>query len=264
MPTTAAIINSQTELFNAGMVSVIRKLSNYLNSGIKLTTEAGLIVPTVDNFENIAIVSGELLEQLEKSGYYNLIREFSQNNTDFTAQQIKEMGKRFQGADTYLGAIEGTTLSGLQNMQYEGMAVLGQSRIGAISQVLYDSVLAGTSNAVLTGNLKSQLGNLSRYSETYLRTAKREYSQQTEFEIAKAAGIDRDETIWEYIGAPLQDNSHAECVWALLDKPHAPFFTTAEMEEFQAGGGYDHMEPRWNCQHIFGITDLTIEEYENV
>ena len=264
MPSTIQIIDSQVARFNTQMTRVIRNMSTFLNSSIKLTTEAGLIIPVAENFDNVAIVAGELIDQLTESGYFKLINEFSQNNSDFSVQQIKEMGKRFKGASTYFGAIEGTTLDGLKNMQYSGMASLGQNSMASISTALYDSVLSGTSNNQLVQRLTKELGKLSQHAETYVRTAKREYSQQTEFEIARAAGIDKGDTIWEYIGAPLQDNSHKECIWAITEKIHAPFFTTAEMEEFQAGGGLDHTEPRWNCQHIFGITDMTVEEYEEV
>ena len=264
MPTTIQMIDSQVTRFNTQMERVIKKMSNFLNSSIKMTTESGLIVPVAENFDNVSVVAGELIQALEDAGYYDLINKFSQNNSDFTAQQIKEMGKRFKGASTYYGAIEKTSLNGLKNMQYEGMASLGQNTLNSISTALYDSVLAGTSNAQLTSKLGKELGKLGRYAETYVRTAKREYSQQTEYEILRAADIDRGETIWEYIGAPLQDNSHAECIWAITEKIHAPFFTTAEMEEFNAGGGLDHTEPRWNCQHIFGITDMTVAEYEEI
>ena len=262
MPTTAAIIKSQVVDFNSQMAKIISDLNKYINYGKNFTIEAGWIMPIEANFESAIMISNGLMDALADSGYYDLIKKFSTNNKDFSTQQIKEMAKRFKGAETYYGAIEKTTLTSLQTMQYNGMAQLGQEYVGKIGQVLYSSVITGTTDKQLLMGLETQLGNLSRYSETYLRTAKREYSQQTEFEIAKAAGIDRGETIWEYIGAPLQANSHPECEYALIDKPHAPFFTTAEMEEFQAGGGYDHTEPRWNCQHIFGITDMTLAEYE--
>jgi len=256
------IIDTQIVDFNSQMTAVIKRLSDFLNKNIKFTMDRGFIMPIEANFKNIAMVSGELITELEKAGYYDLIKEFSKNNKDFTAAQIKEMGKRFADAKTYYGALENTVFKGLQNMQYQGMAMLGSNRVGAITEALYNSVIAGTSNAQLIVSLEKQLDIFGRYAETYIRTAKREYSQQTEFEIAREAGI--TDIIWEYIGAPLQDNSHPECVWALTEKEHAPYFTTAEMEEFQAGGGLDHTEPRWNCQHIFGITDMSFEEYEKI
>jgi hypothetical protein len=200
-----------------------------------------------------------VVDQLEKAGYYDLAKQFTRNNKDFTTVQIKEMATRFKDAASYYGALEKTVFKGLQNMQYNGMTVLGSTRVNAITEALYNSVIAGTSNAQLQVVLEKQLDMFGQYAETYIRTAKREYSQQTEFEIARDAGI--EDVIWEYIGAPLQDNSHEECIWALTEKEHAPYFTTAEMEEFQAGGGLEHTEPRWNCQHIFGITDMTMEEY---
>ena len=264
MPTTTAIIKSQVLDFNKQMTKVVRDLNKYINYGKDFTMEAGWIMPVEANFETVIQIANGLAGALEDAGYYDLIKEFSKNNADFSVQQIKEMAKRFKSVEPYYGAIEKTTLKSLQKMQYNGMAQLGQEYVSKIGQSLYSSVIAGTTNKQLILNLDKQLGNMSRYSETYLRTAKREYSQQTELAIVDEAGIDRGEVVWEYIGASLQDNSHPECEWALLDKPHAPFFTTAEMEEFQSGGGYDHTEPRWNCQHIFGITDMTMKEYEGI
>lgn len=253
-------INDQMATFSGQMAAVIKSLNRRLNSSLKFTTEAGKILPIDQNFERVAIIASELAEALEESGYYDLIKQFTENNDDFTILQIKEMGKRFKDAETYYGKISGTTLSSLKTMQYNGMADLGLSRLSAIKQTVFQSVLAGTSDEILRNNLANNLDQLGRYADTYLRTAKREYSQQMENLIATEAGL--TEIIWEYIGAPLQDNSHPECIWALEDKPHAPFFTQEEKDEFEAGGGYNHTEPRWNCQHIFGITDMTFEEYE--
>ena len=254
------IIKAQIIDFEKQMTVVINNLRQFINYSAKFTMESGFILPVEENFESIIQMSSQLITELKKAGYYDLIRKFSKNNKEFTAVQIQEMAKRFSGAITYYGAIEKTVLSGLQNMQYQGMVVLGQSAVNNIASSLYNSVLTGSTNQQLIIQLEKNLDTMSRHAETYLRTAKREYSQQTEFEIAREAGI--TDIIWEYIGAPLQDNSHPECIWALTEKIHCPFFTTAEMEEFQAGGGHDHTEPRWNCQHIFGITDMTFGEYK--
>lgn len=253
-------INDQMSSFSGQMAAVIKSFNRKLNASLKFTTEAGVILPIEQNFEQVTIMASELITALQESGYYDLAKKFVENNDDFTRLQIKDMAKRFKKAEIYYGKISGTTLNSLKTMQYNGMADLGTSRLSAIKQTVYQSVLAGTSNDVLLNNLTKHLDQLSQYAETYMRTAKREYSQQTENLIAKEAGL--TDIIWEYIGAPLQDNSHEECIWALEDKPHAPFFTTEEKDEFEAGGGYDHTEPRWNCQHIFGITDMTYEEYE--
>lgn len=254
------VINDQVLTFETNLASIIRAFSSKLNASFKFTTVKDVIVPIEENFEQVAIIAGELAESLTNAGYYDLVKEFTSNNDDFTVQQIKDMSKRFKKAKTYYGAIEPTTLSSLKSMQYNGMADLGVTRLNTIKSALFQSVLAGTSRETLIANMEKQMQILEREATTYLRTAKREYSQQVENQIAKEAGL--TEIIWEYVGAPLQDNSHPECRCALEEKEHAPYFTQEEKDEFEAGGGEcAHDEPRWNCQHIFGITDLTYEEY---
>ena len=264
MPTSNEIIKAQSAMFDRQMKSVLDNLRQFVNYNATFTMESGFILPSQENYETIILVVDQLLDQLKEDGYYDLVQKFTTNNKEFTDVQIKDMAKRFGAATTYYGAVEKTTLKGLKEMQYNGMVQLGQSRVNAIGQALYNNVIAGSTEKQLLVELDRNLGNMSKYAETYIRTAKREYSQQTEYSIADEAGIAKDEIIWEYIGAPLQDNSHPECVWALIEKEHAPFFTNDERIEFESGGGYEHSEPRWNCQHIFGITDMTYEEYLEV
>ena len=146
-------------------------------------------------------------------------------------------------------------------MTYEGMQNLGEQTLPAIHNAITQSVINGSTITQMTNQISGKLGKFEQYAKTYIVTAKREFIQKTENYVAEKInfGSEKDD-IWEYIGAPLQDNSHPECVWALEQKENAPYFTNAEKEEFESGGGYPHTEPRWNCQHNFMITDMTYAE----
>ena len=122
---------------------------------------------------------------------------------------------------------------------------------------LIQSIVIGLPQSDLMTQLEKYTDlNFKNKISTLYSTLENTYQQKTEDILASQIEFDG---IWEYIGAPLQANSHKECVWALTEKPNAPYFTTKEKEEFEAGTYPPHLEGRssirYNCQHYFIMTD---------
>ena len=129
------------------------------------------------------------------------------------------------------GGFSKTTFDSINSLQKLEFNSVGQDGMSEILKVLNGQVAVGASRTQAIKTLKKTLNrNIVRYSETYVETAKNMFNQEVNNKIAKDVGFDG---IWEYIGAPLQANSHLECIWALTKKPKAPYFTTAEKIKFE-------------------------------
>ena len=257
--TPQELLEQQIVLFEKNMQSVIKKLNRDIAKMVsKLETVNGSLLIT-ENVSNAVLIKKEIAEALKNSGYFDLAKEAVKKNKELMDLQIldisKRMGERF-------GKVDANTLRSLFKMDYVGMQNLADTAVPAISNVIMQNVMIGGQYSTMVEQLSGQLGKFESYANTYLKTAKSQFIQKTEDYVADDIkfGSDKDD-IWQYFGAPLQDNSHKECIWALRKKEHRPYFTDRERRTFEAGGGLPHGEPRWNCQHSFLMTNKTHEDY---
>ena len=258
--TPLELLKQQNELFEKNMLKVINEFNKSLVAMVsKLDSVNGKLLIT-DNVKNAVLIKKQIGEALKDAGYFDLIKNTVEANEKILDLQMIDIGKRI---GSKFGSIDQTTIRALFKMDFTGMQNLADTAMPAISNAIMQSVMVGAPVKKMMEAVEGQLGKFEGYAKTYLKTAKSQFIQNTEDIIANDIGFGEDkDDIWEYFGAPLQDNSHEECIWALERKPHTPYFTDTERQEFEAGGGYSHSEPRWNCQHNFLMTNLTFKEYK--
>lgn len=211
---------------------------------MKMDSKGGKIV---ESQAEILLRSKEIKDALKEAGYYNLTNEFLKKNEKIINERKKELEKY-----TRIGSIDKNAIKDLTKTHLIGMEEIGRHTAESIRNAILQGTLAGTNKTKLIETIRSEIGKMSRYAETYYNTAKTQYRQTAEDILAEEIGFgQRKNEMWEYVGAPLQKNSHPECIWALSQRKN-PYFTTKEKEDFEAGvGAFPHPIPRWNCQHYF-------------
>ena len=253
------LIEEQTKDFTEQMELVIAKLEKQIDDIIlKLRMRDGFLLVDQKNYRKVIEISGDLAKALEDSGYYELAERTLKANNKILAKQHEAL-KDLLGRER-LGQIDKTTIQALNAMKFDGMTNLADDTLNAIKNALYDGVNLGLPMSKIREQLGKQLGKLSQYTETYIRTAKREFSQKVENITAQKIGFGKDkDDIWEYSPAILQKNSHAECIWAVKKQ----YFTDEEKQDFEAGilpTGMNRSAVRYNCVHRFQITNKTYKE----
>ena len=250
------LIESQSADFEREMAKVIKRLEKSIDEIIMLLRmRDGQMIVSAANINKAMSLSGQLEKALRESGYYELAeRSLKANNKIMTAQHegLKELLGRER-----LGQIDTTTLQALQKMKFTGMSGLGDNALIGIREAIFNSVNLGLPVGILRDEITKKLGGWGEYANTYIRTAKREFSQQVENNAAELIGFGEEkDDIWEYLPSILQANSHKECIFAV----NKQYFTNEEKIQFESGGLYSHSEPRWNCVHSFRISNVTYEE----
>lgn len=250
------LIEKQSLDFEREMAKVIRRLERNIQDIIDtLRMRDGQMIVSAENINRAMALSKQLEKALRESGYYELAeRSLKANNKIMTAQH--EELKALLGRER-LGQIDTSTLQALQKLKFTGMTNLGDNALIGIREAIFNSVNLGLPIGTLRDEITKKLGGWEKYADTYIRTAKREFSQQVENNAAELIkfGTEKDD-IWEYVPNILQANSHKECIFAV----NKQYFTNDEKMQFESGGLYSHSEPRWRCVHRFVITNKTFEE----
>lgn len=256
-----AVAETQLKAFERNMKEVTRILSTQISEMVSgnLKLMKGKFEISPDNMNNVLEIANDLINTLQGSGYNDLISESLLQQRRMITERLKEFRSGYIGER--LGEFNTETLDSLLQMQNSELLDIGADAINKVKSILIQQVTIGGSLKEFSALLAKTLDDrLSGYAETYLRTAKGQYQQMIEDQIAEQIGFDG---IWEYTPSDLMDNSHEECIWALEQKAHSPYFTAEEKDAFQAGTAYagQPSPPRWNCRHRFDMTDLTMEEY---
>ena len=251
-------LEKQVEIFEEELKrmqsGILRDLENYVNSTFK--TKNGKYI--LDEGTDLTVdMTAKLQEVLAENGYYETVNEqLFDFNQEILANRLGEFPRIAPDFAT-------EQLDALLRANFETLSGVSANTGNNLKRLLINSLVQNESVSQLAQKFSDELEkNLINHSATLMRTSRRMYYQEIENVIAES--ID-DEIIWVYAGAPLQGNSHQECIWALTAKPHTPYFTQAEKEEFEAGtlpAGLDRSAVRYNCQHYFQITSLTRKEYE--
>ena len=250
------VMEEQIIQFEKDMAKVIRRFELQVQKIIDgLQIIDGKMATTASALNDALNVSKDLEKALRDSGYYELAEKALKQNTKLMNLRHDELKVLLDRAR--LGGVDKSTLNALLRMNFDGMTGLAETSLIRIREAVYNSVNLGLPVNVLRNELMNDTGILRHHADTYIRTTKREFAQRVEDDVAEQIGFGEDkDDIWQYSPSITQVNSHKECIWAVGKK----YFTNAEKEEFNAGGGYGHKEPRWNCVHRFVITNLTYEE----
>ena len=253
--TTAEKLNKE---FEKDLNKVLKKYTESVEDSLdKLKTDEGIIL-TLEN-DNVAKYSKVFEKALEDSGYYSLSERALKANNILYTEAVKRAGdvlgrQRFKGVNK-------DSINRILKVDFDGLSNLGETNIIAVQNKLLQAVQVGKKKAELIKELRKEIDKFQNHAETYIRTSRRNYIQLTEDEIAGSVGFGEEkDDIWEYVGAPLQENSHKECKWVF--NVHGALFTNEEKELFEGGGLFEHSEPRWNCQHNFLISANDYEDYE--
>ena len=253
--------------FETNIKAIIAYISQQLGTALQdLTLIDGIVARSND--ASYATILGELTRSLESSNLGTLISEDIKQQVNLIYTQIDDIAK-ILGKDR-LGQIDISTLQGLADLQRGRMLRVQNVLINNLDNLVYHSIVGGAPITELVQAAQMEVEKFKNEMLTQIRTAKREFIQNVEDNIAEQIdfGIDEND-IWEYTGAYIQDNSHDECIFALGQDPFntgippkygAPYFTNEEKIQFEAGGLFPHKEPRWNCQHYFAISNVTYAE----
>jgi len=245
-------IDTQINEFNVELDSVIDDIlfetEDYLS---RFVIEEGSIIPH-KNYSKLTNFKSFFTKTVTAAGFYtvgeSVINGHKQLYNEVKKITAKTLGKKIPDININI-------VQSLQKLDYSKYGNLADELINAIDTVVKQDVQNGQLYKTMIDNIRKQLGKFQFRAETYVRTVKKDFTQTIQNELARKIKFGKDDNdLWEYFGAPLQSNSHDECVWALRTRPN-PYFTQAEKDEFLRGGGYPHSEPRWNCQHIFVMTD---------
>jgi len=258
MPDIYKLRQKQIASFEKSFEPFITDLNKSIRAGLRdLDTVNGLIVPDNEALETAIQVRQEISKAIVD---YDVLVEASvkQSKDIFTAIKINARSVLDRQR---LGGIDKLTVDALIRSQDIIMKDISDKFSSELGRALNQNVMGGVSLEDTLELIDSKVEAFANEALTNLRTIKNDFSQNAEDLVAESVGFgDEEDDIWEYIGAPLQDNSHKECIWALTQKPGFPYFTNAERIEFESGGGFPHTEPRWNCQHNFFMSNVTHEE----
>ena len=245
---------AQVEKFKKDFESFITALDKSINKKLRnIETINDLSVIDNANLERVILIRQEISKAML-------------SYDDLVADTVKESAKIFDAikinakevlSRSRLGGIDKLTVDAMLKTQNFIMIDIADKFEGEVGRALMANVMGGVQleKAVeLIGNTTEKFFNEAL---TNLRTAKNAFSQNAEYLVADSVGFGEDkDDIWEYLGAPLQANSHPECNWAVPKR----YFTNDERLEFESGGGFPHTEPRYNCQHNFFMSNVTFEE----
>lgn len=237
--------------------SVVVSLKDDLMS--ELETASGTIINSKKNQDYIIGITKTIRDELKNGGLFKLYRDEAKNNLELRKVQELEIANRLD-FDVDFGRIDYSTLNGLSNMQTNYLSELTEQQVLNIAKGLNANVLFGVKFNDALSMITKDLTILENRASTYLQTAKRNYLQATEDKVVESFRINNDDKVWEYVGSPLQSNSHPECKKAVPKR----FFSNKEKEDFESGKfGSMRFDPaRWNCQHNFILSIKTFKKGE--
>jgi len=225
-----------------------RELAKLPRDGVNIAASAKSVM-------EVSRVTDRVEKLIESSGLNEGLTDTLQGYGKVSDYVRDGIERQLAAADIAYGSITMPDIKRVVNLSTELLNIRTAQGVSAIRSALTQAVVFGQPIEVAAASVKKALASIGHDALTDMVTAQRQYLQDAEDEGAAQAqdilGLDDSDLVYRYEGAPLQDNSHPECVWALSEKPDAPYFTAAERDEFESGGGYPHGEPRWNCQHEF-------------
>lgn len=253
------LIDEQTAWFEQNMLKIARGLRNRINTLLnQFDRKGGSILNTPKNITRLNQVYGSILQELQKSGYSDLVNQLNARENELlkslkTARPTGAVPIAFtQTTQEALAAF-----NSLWNIQFGG---LGTDIARQIAGVVGNTIFAGGTIDAAIRQVKSLLDDkFVRYAVTYVNTSRGKFLQLAEYNAASQEG----DTYWEYQG-PNDNVTRPVCqigVGASPDAsyPTAPYFTDAERQSFEAESASDR---EYNCRHIF--IQITKEYYNEM
>jgi len=205
----------------------------------------------------------ELLNVINNSGYNALVGDYLGQSREYLADRVNSMQKQYPTLKPLMSGVKLSDLDNILLVNAEEFSLITQDISMAVQSKLTRMILGGDSLKNATEELSASLGSsLARYSETWLRTAYQRYIQQSEDFIAETVGFGKNkDDAWDYIGAPLQGNSHTECIWALQTREDS-LFSPDQKKDFENGYAFagQPSPPRYNCQHYFVMSSRSLKK----
>lgn len=193
MPTLDAIYNqSQGEVdkfvsqFDGEMEKVFERVRRIAQANL-----AGLSQDDVLKYEYV------WRQSLQEAGYYVLINDLIDNQFDSIYSGTL---KAFEagGLETAFTADDATKIQILKQMKRDFFIRLGDDVGLEVKRELYKYVISDASVADMTAGIAQTLegSNLSKYANTYARTAIKDFQQ----EVIDLRAADIEEGVWVYVG----------------------------------------------------------------
>lgn len=193
MPTLDAIYNQS----QADIDKFIKQFDNEINSvfnKVKRIAQANLAGISVDNVLQYEFVWRESLKQ---AGYYVLVNGLIDKHFDTIYSGTL---KAFEagGLKTAFTTSDATKIQILKQMKRDFFIRLGDDVGLSVKRELYKYVISDASLDTMTAGIAETLegSNLAKYSQTYARTAIKDFQQ----EVIDLRAADIEEGVWVYVG----------------------------------------------------------------
>jgi len=248
--------------FETALDKSIREITAEVMAVADFDIEDGIIAFTHENIDKAILIKSQLPGIIKKAGYFETVAKALDDYIAIATERTSAVKGLFDV--TSLSGFNKTAIKAIQAMDYSKLDGVADKFIVGVGEKFINSVATGKQLPTLIDETIKQAENFKNEALTQLNTMQNVFRQNLEDQLAEEVGFGEDaDDVWVYQGAPLQANSHKECIWALTKKAGSPYFTDEEKREFERGGGVltiQHSEPRWNCQHNFFMTALTREE----
>ena len=253
-------INEKTKQFEKDLIPILKKIKKDIDLSLaNFNIKNGKF--TYDKFSDVQLMkfNESFISSLKYSGYNKLVGKYLGKSRKYLTDRIKGLKTSFPE----LAEFNVKNLDSIVEINAGEFSLVGQDVAAKLQTRLANQLINGESlkdsTEILSGLLDK---SLVRYSSTWLKTSYQRYIQGSEDALSKELGFGSSkDDIWEYVGAPLQKNSHSECVWALQTRRDS-IFTTKEKKAFQNGTAYSSQPapPRYSCQHYFIISSKSLQE----
>lgn len=250
-------IDQQTAWFERNMLKIASRLDARIASLIReLDSRGGHLLNTEENIQMWAQIHGSILEELNASGYTELVSMLNEKENDL----LRTMKKASMPGAVPLAFTQTSqsAISAFNSLWNARIGNLGNDVARQIHTIIGDSIFGGTNIADLVKSVKVILERqLVRYATTYVNTSRAKFIQMMQYEAARNydGGL-----FWIYEG-PEDDVTRPVCregtgmdVSSMF--PNAPYFTEEERIEFES---YSAPERTYNCRHTF--MQITKEYY---
>jgi len=149
------------------------------------------------NAENVLQYEFVWRESLRQAGYYTLVNDLIDTQFDKIYSGVLDAFET-GGLATAFTTDDATNIQLLKDLRRDFFVRLGDDVGLAVKRELYRYVIADASLESITAGIEQQLvsSDLARYSQTYARTAIKEFQQ----EVIDLRASDIEDGVWVYVG----------------------------------------------------------------
>ena len=248
-------LNREISRLNTGMdtdIEALVKLTDRYQSDYEkllLKTEfdlnAGRLKPTVKNFNK-----AQSMKPMQKLGFNDMALSHTKVYSDHAKEQLA-FNKRI-GISVDIGFRDLTQIKILREIDFAVFWQEAEMLDALVKKQLINAIAANADYKDVVNNLANdllgqgdKLGNLSRFADTYMRTALADFGRIIDQEIENAAGGDNPKALYIYAG-PLDARTRDFCVQHVGETK-----TRAEWEDIGNSEGVDMFSEGagFRCRH---------------